>query len=488
MSTTITNLPETSKVNDSDYLVLDQHDKTVKSTVSNFLTDTGVVLATQLKDTDGADLIQSSNGNTVQEELNNNLLNDREQWRRSLAEAGLTLVDGSFEEGATVSAATDAVWHIAVGQCYTWDGAFPKTVPANSTTTSTGGVGPSAWVSVGDVCLRAELENVGGIGLVGTALYSDIRNYKGDSTIISCRGIVADYDGGEGTFQMDSSDTTSEDNGGTILVDPLGRRWKRRYSGDVDIRWFGCKPDGVTDNYEPLNRAIQWACTSGNKVTFYVPKGTTYVSDTISTPGRYLFNMRGEGGLRDESGSIIKFAINKSLNLRGTSSDGTVTATYMQAFFEGIVFSGTDQALDSPVKLIDTVGVLFDKCTFTMCLYGLNLLNEFRWTESCVARNCYFTAKCTCAILYRVSSGNTYVSFYGSGLENCFLENSGNGSPKIQIAANAQPYNAPLNVTMGHTPDSTHPIIQHRGNVNSWFVGDIKVEVGEEYDCQLVGG
>lgn len=54
MSTTITNLPETSKVNSSDYLVLDQPDKTVKSTVSNFLADTGVVLATQLKDISGA--------------------------------------------------------------------------------------------------------------------------------------------------------------------------------------------------------------------------------------------------------------------------------------------------------------------------------------------------------------------------------------------------------------------------------------------------
>ena len=159
MSTTITNLPETSKVNGSDYLVLDQPDKTVKSTVSNFLTDTGVVLATQLKDTDGADLIQSSNGNTVQEELNNNLLNDREQWRRSLAEAGLTLVDGSFEEGATLNNNTDAVWYIAGGQCYTWDGAFPKAVPADSTPTSTGGVGPSSWVSVGDAALRANLSS-----------------------------------------------------------------------------------------------------------------------------------------------------------------------------------------------------------------------------------------------------------------------------------------------------------------------------------------
>lgn len=56
--------------------------------------------------------------------------NDREQWRRSLAEAGLTLVDGSFEEGTTVNSKVDAVWHIAAGQCYSWSGLFPKTVPA----------------------------------------------------------------------------------------------------------------------------------------------------------------------------------------------------------------------------------------------------------------------------------------------------------------------------------------------------------------------
>ena len=95
--------------------------------------------------------------------------NGREQWRRSLAEAGLMLVDGSFEEGATVSAATDAVWHMAVGQCYTWDGAFPKTVPANSTTTSTGGVGPSAWVSVGDASLRHSLASNSGATNIGVA-------------------------------------------------------------------------------------------------------------------------------------------------------------------------------------------------------------------------------------------------------------------------------------------------------------------------------
>lgn len=94
--------------------------------------------------------------------------NSREQWRRSLAEAGLTLVSGSFEEGATANSSTDAVWHIAGGQCYTWGGAFPKAVPAESTPTSTGGVGPSAWISVGDASLRSNISTEDGAGLIGT--------------------------------------------------------------------------------------------------------------------------------------------------------------------------------------------------------------------------------------------------------------------------------------------------------------------------------
>lgn len=83
--------------------------------------------------------------------------NTRELWRRLLAEAGLSLVAGSFEEGATVNSKTDAVWHIAAGQCYFWGGAFPKTVAAGSTPASTDGVGIGAWVSVGDGSLRQDL-------------------------------------------------------------------------------------------------------------------------------------------------------------------------------------------------------------------------------------------------------------------------------------------------------------------------------------------
>lgn len=91
--------------------------------------------------------------------------NTRELWRRSLAEAGLTLVDGSFEEGATANNKTDAVWYIAGGQCYTWDSTFPRDVPAKSTPATTGGVGVGAWLSVGDATLRSDLSTtVSGMG------------------------------------------------------------------------------------------------------------------------------------------------------------------------------------------------------------------------------------------------------------------------------------------------------------------------------------
>lgn len=101
-----------------------------------------------LASNNGASLVGTSSGLTVQQELNNNLLNDREQWRRSLAEAGLTLVIGSFEEGATVSTRTDAVWCVAAAQCYTWTGTFPHTAESAPV---------AGWAPVTDLTLRTAI-------------------------------------------------------------------------------------------------------------------------------------------------------------------------------------------------------------------------------------------------------------------------------------------------------------------------------------------
>lgn len=77
-----------------------------------------------------------------------NLTDVRGVWESILSTTGLTLTTGSFEEGGTVASASQALLYKIGGMCYTWSGALPKVVPANSTPSSTGGVGPGAWQAV----------------------------------------------------------------------------------------------------------------------------------------------------------------------------------------------------------------------------------------------------------------------------------------------------------------------------------------------------
>ncbi|MFK9938739.1 hypothetical protein ACJEP1_25340, partial [Klebsiella pneumoniae] len=72
--------------------------------------------------------------------------NIRGLWARVLGDIGITLVDGSFESGATITTRTQALWSISGRKCYTWAGTLPKVVPENSTPESTGGISETAWV------------------------------------------------------------------------------------------------------------------------------------------------------------------------------------------------------------------------------------------------------------------------------------------------------------------------------------------------------
>ena len=59
-----------------------------------------------------------------------------EALRRSYAEAGLNLVDGSFEEGGTLTSATDVMLYKVSGIAYAYSGGFPHTVTASTNPTS----------------------------------------------------------------------------------------------------------------------------------------------------------------------------------------------------------------------------------------------------------------------------------------------------------------------------------------------------------------
>lgn len=103
---------------------------------------------------------------TIDGAVAGNTDNLREQWRRHLAEAGLNLVDGSFEEGATVNSATDAVWHMAGGKVYLYLGTMPYTVPAESSPLDDLGLVTSDWEECSNRTLREEIGSDSSIFLI----------------------------------------------------------------------------------------------------------------------------------------------------------------------------------------------------------------------------------------------------------------------------------------------------------------------------------
>lgn len=90
-----------------------------------------------------------------------------------LRDAGFRPASFNFTTGGTLGvndADLAVLWPIADGgdgNYYAWKGLLPKIIPAASTPTSSGGVGPSAWNPIGDVQLRNDLAEPDGAALVG---------------------------------------------------------------------------------------------------------------------------------------------------------------------------------------------------------------------------------------------------------------------------------------------------------------------------------
>lgn len=85
---------------------------------------------------------------------------------------------------------------------------------------------------------------------LSVADYTALRAYVGDSTRIYVTGylVTAAPSGIAGMFVRDDADVTSADNGGTIIVDADGRRWKRQFDVYMSVKWFGAVGDAITDD------------------------------------------------------------------------------------------------------------------------------------------------------------------------------------------------------------------------------------------------
>src|SRR5262245_45174791 len=86
-------------------------------------------------------------------------------------------------------------------------------------------------------------------GLINAPLVAgtvaELRSFPLRPSSMFTRSYMAPNDGGGGLWTWDATDTTSVDNGGTIVTPIIGPpgRWKRVYSGGRDVRWFGARAD-----------------------------------------------------------------------------------------------------------------------------------------------------------------------------------------------------------------------------------------------------
>lgn len=84
--------------------------------------------------------------------------------------------------------------------------------------------------------------------------------------------------GREGHFYYDAADTASADNGGTVVVSVSGARFKRiAESGLWNVRWFGAKGDGATNDRDAIHQATQAAKAAGGGTVLF-PAGSYALS------------------------------------------------------------------------------------------------------------------------------------------------------------------------------------------------------------------
>ncbi|HOT83615.1 MAG TPA: glycosyl hydrolase family 28-related protein, partial [Candidatus Defluviicoccus seviourii] len=135
-------------------------------------------------------------------------------------------------------------------------------------------------------------------GASAAATVADLRNLpvsEGAIAILSGRANGAD--GAGGVFCWDSG-ATDADNGATIIAKASSGigRWKRLQTGAVNVRWFGAKGDGTTDDTAAFTAAL-----SAGSV--WVPNGTYRITSPLHLTGARTVSFESRNATLKYSGA-----------------------------------------------------------------------------------------------------------------------------------------------------------------------------------------
>lgn len=183
--------------------------------------------------------------------------------------AGTTTRTTTWQDQTQLTANTNPIELDSRGECVLWvdDGLTYKFVLKNA-----GGVEQYTMDNVSGAPSAASIA-------VAVSSYAALRAYSGSSRQAQVTGylVSADPSPTSGIFTRDDADTTSADDGGTVIVAANGKRWKRQFTGRIDVRWFGAVGDGATDDYTAIMKAAAVAFTQSKGL---ILPNATYAFDT----------------------------------------------------------------------------------------------------------------------------------------------------------------------------------------------------------------
>jgi hypothetical protein len=175
----------------------------------------------------------------------------------------------------------------------------------------------------------------------GTVFKRTIAQIRSLSGVLPNNNFYTTDVGMEGNWRYDSSDVASADNTGTILVTSDGKRIKRVIQGNTNVKWFGAKGDGTTNDTSAIQLALDNIPTQGASLFFpygiyLVPSGGLVVSKQT------LFI--GEG--RNEYEFTPTYAPNRKGSVISTSSPtaNLITSNAEGTSFSNIAFENTSGA------------------------------------------------------------------------------------------------------------------------------------------------
>jgi len=195
-----------------------------------------------------------------------------------------------------------------------------------------------------------------GVALVGGApravnSISDLRTLPvAGSKHALVLGYYTHGDGGGGLFFYDASDTTTVDNACTVIVAADGGRWKLSTQAELNIRQFGAKGDGTTDDTANLQVAITYCrLQAGNKLKLRWNTGTYKVTN-------YL-----------EIGSNQYIEFEQGVVIDATGLPNETTSLFSMANQSGVIMNGNGAQLNGARA---TAGALIEGNSAAFFIYG----------------------------------------------------------------------------------------------------------------------